>query len=156
MRSMSRRKAGSHKRLPARPFAATAAIVGLTIAGLRWSVVEVAGHSMLPSLRPGDRLLTVPAVRCLLRCGALVIVEDPGQDGHLVIKRLVRLAGDQVTVVGDSARHSTDSRHWGPIARARVRRVVVCRWPQVGSVLIGPGVDRIIADHAWDAVKRRR
>lgn len=150
MRSMS------HQRGQVRPLAAATAIVGLTVAALRWSVVEVAGHSMLPSLRPGDRLLTVPAVRRLLRCGALVIVEDPGQDGHLVIKRLVRLAGEQVTVVGDSADHSTDSRHWGPISRTRVRRVVVCRWPHVGSVLIGPGVDRIIIDHAWDAVTPRR
>lgn len=133
-----------------------AATATLAVRVLQWSIVEVSGPSMLPALRPGDRLLTIPAVRRLLSSGVLVIVEDPCQDGHLVIKRLVRLAGDRAVVIGDAPAVSTDSRHWGPIPIGKIHRVVVCRWPHVRSVLIGSAANRRLADHAWVALRTRR
>ena len=135
---------------------AAAIAVALAVRGLRWSVVEINGTSMMPLFRPGDRLVTIPAIRRLLVHGAVVIVENPHTPGHLVIKRLVRVTGNRAVVVGDEADHSTDSRTWGPIATSAIKRVAVCRWPYVRSLLIGAATDAPLADHAWEALRTRR
>ncbi|MEX0592879.1 MAG: S26 family signal peptidase [Nitriliruptoraceae bacterium] len=135
---------------------AAAIAVALAVHGLRWSVVEINGTSMMPLFRPGDRLVTVPAIRRLLVPGAIVIVENPHTAGHLVVKRLVRITGDRAVVVGDAADHSTDSRTWGPIATSAIRRVALCRWPYIRSLLIGAATDVPLADHAWEAIRTRR
>ncbi len=101
----------------------------------RRSLVEVRGPSMLPALWPGDRLLTVPARRRWLRAGQIVVLADPADPSHLVIKRIVQVAGDHVGVRGDDPRRSTDGRRWGPVPARSVRRIAVTRWPAVGSPL---------------------
>lgn len=106
------------------------------------SLVEVAGWSMAPTLAPGERLVTVPLprsaraagiVRRLVRPGALVVVAEPtARTGeHLVVKRVAAIEDDGVAVRGDHPSRSTDSRHYGPVPLASVRRVVVTRWPMV-------------------------
>lgn len=112
--------------------AATAAIA---LALLRAALVEVRGRSMEPTLRPGERLLTLPARRPWLRAGQVVVLEDPEWAGHLVIKRIARIAGDRVDVRGDNPDASTDGRRWGLVPAARVRRIAVARWPHVGDRL---------------------
>lgn len=99
------------------------------------SLVEVRGSSMEPTLWPGDRLLTVPPLRRWLRPGRVVVVVDPGDPQHLVVKRLARAGSGRVEVIGDHAAGSTDSRHWGPLPVAAVRRVVVRRWPDLRTRL---------------------
>lgn len=106
--------------------------VGLAV---RRRLVEVRGPSMEPTLWPGDRLLTVPAFRWLLRPGQIVVLSDPQDPGHLIIKRLTDIAGDVVEVRGDDPRRSTDGRWWGPVPTASVRRIAVTRWPAVRSPL---------------------
>lgn len=112
---------------------------------LNRSLVAVRGPSMLPTLRPGERLLTVPVGagaargRALsaraLRAGRVVVVEDPAAPGHLVVKRVARTDGrgpsPRVLVLGDNPRASTDGRRWGPLPATAVRRLVVARWPSL-------------------------
>ena len=90
---------------------------------------------MEPALRAGERLMTWPARPGALRPGRVVVVADPTDPDHLVVKRIAGLDGDRVTVLGDHAAASTDSRTWGPVPRAAVRRVVVRRWPDLRTRL---------------------
>ncbi len=108
----------------------------LAVLAVNRSVVVVAGPSMRPSLWPGDRLVTLPAVVGSVRPGRVVVVRDPADPGHLVVKRVVRvLAGGEVEVLGDAPEVSTDSRTWGALPRSAVARVVVRRWPDLRTPL---------------------
>jgi nickel-type superoxide dismutase maturation protease len=99
------------------------------------SLVEVRGRSMEPALWPGDRLLTVPARPRALRPGRVVVVRDPADPDHLVVKRLADSEAGRVVVLGDHPEASTDSRVWGPLPVAAVRRVAIRRWPDVRTRL---------------------
>lgn len=107
---------------------------GLTFV-LRRSLVEVRGPSMEPTLWPGDRLVTIPARPGWLRSGQVVVLEDPEDPSHRVIKRLVAVSGDHVEVRGDDPGRSTDGRRWGPVSSTAVQRIAITRWPAVLSPL---------------------
>jgi nickel-type superoxide dismutase maturation protease len=109
------------------------------VLGVNRSLVEVRGRSMEPTLRPGDRLLTVPARRAWLRRGRVVVVRDPGDPDHLAVKRIADVERGRVAVLGDHPEASTDSRTWGTLPIAAVRRVVVRRWPDLRTRLHRPG-----------------
>lgn len=117
------------------------AVVTLLVAGYAaaWAVnrslVQVRGRSMEPALREGDRLLTRPARPADVIVGRVVVVADPADHRHLVIKRVAAVEHDAVTVLGDHAAASTDSRHWGPVPRDAIRRVVIRRWPDLRTRL---------------------
>jgi len=88
--------------------------------------VEVAGASMRPALEPGDRLLVVR--RRAYRPGSVVAVADP-RDGRLLVKRVTAVEPDgRLVVAGDDPDASTDSRTFGPVARALVRGQAVHRY----------------------------
>jgi signal peptidase I len=90
----------------------------------RLMVVTVVGLSMEPTLRAGERLL---ARRGAAATGDIVVLRNPKGDPPLLVKRLVAAAGEElpatlgggvvpegrVAVLGDNARHSLDSRHFG-------------------------------------------
>lgn len=81
--------------------------------------VEVHGDSMLPTLRPGERLLVVRVRRA--RPGQVVVVDDPRVPGRTLVKRVASVTGAVADVVGDNAAASTDSAVFGPVpVRARV------------------------------------
>lgn len=80
---------------------------------------------MLPTLRPGDRLLCLPAFR--LRNGDIVAVRDP-RDGRLLVKRVASVDGGRVRVVGDNPASSTDSRTFGPVPRRAIVGRAVWRY----------------------------
>jgi nickel-type superoxide dismutase maturation protease len=91
--------------------------------------VVVEGESMWPTLVPGDRLLVVRTRR--VRRGDLVAVPDPRERGRTIVKRVALVERDAVTVVGDNAGASTDSRVFGPVDRRDLRgRVVYRYWPE--------------------------
>ena len=106
------------------------ALVYLTALAGNRSMIVVRGPSMTPTLLPGDRLLTRPATTGSLRIGRLVVLTDPEDDQHLVVKRLVGLAEATADVRGDAPDRSTDSRTWGPVPLERIRRVVLVRLPR--------------------------
>ncbi|MFA9431535.1 nickel-type superoxide dismutase maturation protease [Egicoccus sp. AB-alg2] len=94
------------------------------------SLVVVRGPSMLPSLWPGDRVVTVPAFG-RVDPGDVVVVRDPAEPGHLVVKRVHTVDEHGVDVRGDHPAASTDSRVWGPLPRRAIRRRVLRRWPDL-------------------------
>ena len=99
-------------------------------AALGLSRVEVEGTSMAPALLPGDRLLLRRRRRGgPLRTGEVVAFSDPrpGQD-RLMVKRVARVRGAEVTVLGDNPSSSTDSREFGPLELGSIRWVVVRRY----------------------------
>jgi type IV secretory pathway protease TraF len=58
-------------------------------------------------------------------------MQDPAvghRAGRLLVKRVAATDGETVTVHGDNAAHSTDSRHIGPLPRSAVRGRVVYRY----------------------------
>jgi nickel-type superoxide dismutase maturation protease len=89
----------------------------------------VDGTSMEPTLSPGDRLLVLrlPAPWPLRR-GDLVAVPDPRTAQRLLVKRVGSLGSGTVSVLGDNEAASTDSRDFGPLARAAVFGRVVYRY----------------------------
>ncbi|MEV0623447.1 S24/S26 family peptidase [Nonomuraea sp. NPDC050404] len=116
-------------------------------------IVTVAGDSMRPAYRDGDRLLAVrrPAVR--IRTGRVVVAESPDRDtltwpprpsAAPLIKRVAALAGEpaptgsgeggrvpagRVALLGDNAAASFDSRQAGCFPTDRVVAVVIARLP---------------------------
>jgi nickel-type superoxide dismutase maturation protease len=102
------------------------------------SLVVVRGPSMLPTLPPGTRLLTVPAALLPPVAGRVAVVEDPTDPGHRVIKRIVDIDRDTAVVLGDNPAASTDSRVWGPVSRTALRRVAVARWPTLSRQGLSP------------------
>lgn len=106
----------------------------LAALGVNRSLVAVQGHSMLPTLWPDDKVLTVPSF-ARPRPGQVVVVRDPADPGHLVVKRVHAVDGTGVDVRGDHPSVSTDSRTWGPLPPSAVRRRVLRRWPDLRTPL---------------------
>jgi nickel-type superoxide dismutase maturation protease len=92
--------------------------------------VEVVGDSMLPALRPGDRLLVLRPARA--RPGDVVAVADPRLASRTMVKRVAARGPDGVVVLGDNAAASTDSRQLGPLAPAAIRGRVFYRYFPTG------------------------
>lgn len=92
----------------------------------RIGLAEVYNPSMLPVLRPGDRLVVKYGSHA--RPGAVMVLRHPLQHDLLIVKRAVeRRPGGGWWVVGDNPRVRNDSREFGVVpdelmvARAWVR-----------------------------------
>lgn len=100
--------------------------VGLAVR--RWVVflTTVESESMLPTLTPGQKVLTRRATTSRpLRHGDIVVV-DSAELGRVIVKRVAGLPGDQLRLdgkvhsvptdhlflVGDNRSRSSDSRSW--------------------------------------------
>ena len=119
-----------------------AAVLGLGAAAVlvarrRWVLVAVDGPSMLPALRPGDRVL-VRRAPAGLRPGQVVVARKPQfgrrwsdpvpppERPQWLVKRVHAVDGAGGLVLrGDNAAQSWDSRQWGPCPPDRVLGVVV-------------------------------
>ena len=104
--------------------------------------VEVAGESMLPTLRPGDWLLVEPTRAGWPRRGALVVVREPDSD-LVVVKRLAGRPGDRIArgegppivlgaaeawLASDALGPGIDSRRYGPVDVERLLGRVALRY----------------------------
>jgi nickel-type superoxide dismutase maturation protease len=94
--------------------------------------IRVTGNSMWPSLREGQVLWSDRLVYRLRRPrrGEVVVVDHPTKPLRLVKRVLAvpgdaydgrRLGPDEYYVAGDNPAASTDSAHFGPIARSAIR-----------------------------------
>lgn len=88
--------------------------------------VEVVGDSMLPALADGDRLLVVRGGT--EEVGDVVAVSDPRAPARMMVKRVAARGAEGITVLGDNAAMSTDSRVLGPVAPAAIRGRAVYRY----------------------------
>lgn len=88
--------------------------------------VVVRGTSMAPTLVEGDRLLVVR--RRAIAPGDVVAVRDPRDRSQLLVKRVGAVSGGTVTVLGDNAAASSDSRTFGPVPSHDVVGTVVRRY----------------------------
>ena len=107
-------------------------VAGLVTVAVWRSVrrVEVVGDSMLPALRPGDRLLVLRLAPA--RPGHVVAVTDPRMASRAMVKRVASRGPEGIIVLGDNAAASTDSRQLGPLAPAAIRgRAVYRSFPTV-------------------------
>jgi hypothetical protein len=92
----------------------------------RFSTARVAGRSMLPTLREGDRLLLDHGARP--RAGRIAVVRLPGRG--LSVKRIAFRVPEGWWVERDNPAEGVDSWLVGAIPSADVVAVVVCRyWP---------------------------
>lgn len=71
----------------------------------------VLGNSMIPALYPGQDVVSInwfvnPKV------GDIVVIKKSGRE---MVKRIEKVEGDKVFVVGDNGQESIDSRHFGPV-----------------------------------------
>ena len=103
-----------------------------------WVVVRVAGPSMSPTLKHGDRLL-VRRLRpgSAVRSGVVVVARFPAGPDRLVIKRVRRGLDGGVWVEGDNSLVTDDSRSFGPAVA--VGRAVLRLWPRPGRLPAAPG-----------------
>ncbi|HYD09932.1 MAG TPA: nickel-type superoxide dismutase maturation protease [Acidimicrobiales bacterium] len=98
-------------------------------------LVAVEGSSMVPTLLPGDRLLVLGLAP---RVADVVAVEH---DGTTMVKRVAAVDGDAITVHGDNADASTDSRTFGPVPRSSILGRAVYRYApreRAGRIPLGP------------------
>jgi signal peptidase I len=124
---------------------ALGAVVVLAARRARLEPMLVRGESMLPTLRPGQRIAVGPPTRPLRR-GAVVVVRHPARGGFELVKRVVGLPGDRVDladgrrdavlgpdqylVLGDHREASTDGRAFGPVGWEHIVGVVrFAYWP---------------------------
>ena len=104
--------------------------------------VEVSGRSMVPTLRPGDRLLveTWTYRRRPPQVGEVVVAPDPRAPTRELVKRVAAVDDGRVSLRGDAAR-STDSRRFGSVPLAAVRARAAFRyWPLARAGLIPPAI----------------
>ena len=93
-----------------------------------WAMARVAGPSMSPTVRSGDRLL-VRRVRSAadVRPGDVVLARFPSRPELLVVKRVRRAVPGGHWVEGDNPFVTDDSRAFGPAVV--VGRVTARLWP---------------------------
>jgi nickel-type superoxide dismutase maturation protease len=92
---------------------------------------------MVPALQPGDRLLIWHTKR--LKTGDIVAAGDPRDPERTVLKRAAAFDEGGIILLGDNEMHSTDSRHFGPVALSLVQGKAVYRYaPRRRTGRLGP------------------
>ena len=82
-------------------------------------VRRVKGNSMSPALRSGDIVI---GWKRSLRAGRVAVAAINDKE---VVKRIERLFDGKAYLVGDNRQHSTDSRHYGPVAESAILGTVM-------------------------------
>lgn len=90
------------------------------IALLPFGRYAVEGDSMTPAFSDGQRVLVNRLAYWFRepKPGDVVIVRDPRDPARALLKRIDRRANGGWLVLGDNPAASTDSRHFGPVAKS--------------------------------------
>ena len=90
---------------------------------------RVRDRSMEPTLLEGDQVIASPLPYRWRppAVGDLVVLRHPTEPRFLV-KRVVDVDGQRVSVRGDNRDRSTDSRAFGPVSRDALVGKVLLRW----------------------------
>ena len=88
--------------------------------------IEVDGPSMEPTLLAGDRIIVRRTKK--VKVGNIVVVADPTDPAISLIKRVISISGQALTIEGDNRGASRDSREFGPIAMELVQGRAVYRY----------------------------
>lgn len=80
---------------------------------------------MSPKLEPGRLIIATNMFRSI-RAGEVYVFMH---DGREKIKRVERFADGKIFFIGDNLSHSSDSRHFGWVAKENVLAKVI--WPRV-------------------------
>ncbi len=85
------------------------------------ALFRVFGHSMMPTILPGQRVLVsgVPYLFTKPKKGDIVLLKDPQNKSYLV-KRIVCVHVGTYTVLGDNSQDSKDSRQFGEIHESAI------------------------------------
>jgi nickel-type superoxide dismutase maturation protease len=103
-----------------------------------WVMARVAGPSMSPTVRHGDRLLVRRVDGgAAVAAGEVVLARFPARPELLVVKRVHRGVPGGHWVEGDNPFVADDSRAFGPAVV--VGRVVGRLWPRPGRLGARPG-----------------
>lgn len=87
-------------------------------------VRRVGGSSMKPTLEPGS---LVVALKRPTKVGDIVIARRGNKD---IIKRVKRVDGNSHYLIGDNSEESTDSRHYGNIAKSDILGTIMIVLPK--------------------------
>lgn len=97
----------------------------LLVLGRRRAFV-VEGDSMAPTLNEGDVVLVEPGSK--FGVGDIVLAAHPYRSSVKILKRVTAIGSDgALTLTGDNAAASTDSRTFGALAPGNIFGKVVCR-----------------------------
>lgn len=88
---------------------------------LPFGLYRVSGPSMQPTYSPGDTLVGWRWFRP--RAGQVVVVVKD----RPLIKRIAGLSSASADLRGDNPRHSTDSRHFGPVPLTELEAVIIAK-----------------------------
>ena len=96
---------------------------------VRFGFATVVGHSMAPTLGPGQTLLVAYGRRPVV--GRLAVARFA--DGTVAVKRVAERRTRGWWLLSDNPSEGVDSRHRGAVTDADVLAVVVARiWPRPG------------------------
>ena len=112
----------------------------------RWPLlrVEVAEHSMLPALRPGDWLIAWRTRR--IRPGQVVLAWHPARADFLLVKRAVRCVDGGWWLESDNpAAGAVDSNRFGPVPEELIVGRVLVRYYRPRHPRFSPDLSRTSA-----------
>ncbi|MEV6207578.1 nickel-type superoxide dismutase maturation protease [Kitasatospora sp. NPDC051914] len=106
-------------------------------------VVDVAGPSMRPTLRDGDRVLVRYGAR--IRPGAVVLVRHPLRQDLLLVKRAAGRRPGGWWLLSDNPLVTTDSREYGAVpAELVLGRVLLRLRPRPAWLAPAPALERAL------------
>ena len=87
--------------------------------------VKVKGHSMEPSLKNNQIAIasSLPYFFRKPRVGDIVVLSL----GKCIIKRIIKVKENEIFIVGDNNKESTDSRDFGWISKRKIIGKVICK-----------------------------
>ncbi len=85
-----------------------------------FALYKVEGTSMLPTLKPGQRILVYRWGKA--KVGDLVVFK---KEAKTMVKRVEYVEKGRLNVRGDNTNYSTDSREWGELTKEEIIGVVL-------------------------------